>query len=211
MRHLRVLEDAGLLTTRRDGRFKLHYLNPIPVRTIHDRWIRPYQEPLVGALTEMKAQLEGTAMSRPRHVYEVYIRTTPEALWSALTDPEQTRRYWYHALNRSSWQPGAQWTSESETGEIYLDGTILEIDPPRHMAHTFHVNGEPAMSEEPSKVTIDIEPVGGVCKLTVVHEDLGPATEAYISGGWATILSGLKTLLETGEELQLSEPVAAAG
>ena len=146
-------------------------------------------------------------MAKSRQVHDLYIRTTPEALWSAITDPEQTRRYWYGALNRSEWKASAGWTSESEDGHVYLDGRIVEIDPPRRLVQTFHVLDDPeAAEEEPSRLTFEIEQMGSACRLLLTHEELGPATEGYIEGGWATILSGLKTLLETGEELRIGEP-----
>ncbi len=146
-------------------------------------------------------------MARSRQEHELYIRTTPEDLWSALTDPRQTRRYWYGALNLSVWQPAARWTSESEDGHVYLEGQILEIDPPRRLVQTFRVLDDPgAAEEEPSRLTFEIEQMGAACRLVLTHEEMGPATEAYVEGGWATILSGLKTLLETGEELRIGEP-----
>ena len=210
MRHLGVLEAAGLVTTRRSGRFKLHYLNPVPIRLIHDRWIHSYQEALVGTLAEIKTTLEKSAAGTTRHVYQVYIRTTPEALWRALTDPDQTRRYWYGACNRSDWQPGSRWTSESDDGATtYLEGTILEVDPPRRLVQTFRVLEDPAEDEAPSRLTFEIEQLGEACRLTVTHEDVGPETANYIEGGWETILSGLKTVLETGEELHIGEPEVA--
>src|SRR5689334_24763066 len=97
MKHLRVLEDAGLVVTRRSGREKLHFLNTVPIRLIHDRWIIKYTEPRVSAMVRLKRELEGAAMSGPSHVYEVYIRTTPEKLWEAITSPDFTHRYVYHS------------------------------------------------------------------------------------------------------------------
>ena len=204
MRHLRVLEAAGLLTTRRQGRQKFHYLNPVPVRLIHDRWTSRYDAPFVDAMVSLKSQLEEQVMSAPAHVHEVYIRTTPEELWAALTDPEQTRRYWYGALNSSDWTVGSRWVSKSADGEVYLEGEILEIDPPRRLVHSWHVVHEPkAASEPPSRVTWEIEAVGESVRLTVTHDQLGPEAYRYTSGGYAVILSGLKTLLETGEPLAI--------
>src|SRR5215472_1083058 len=93
MKHLRILETAGLIASRKIGRERLHYLNPVPIRLIHDRWIGKYAEPWVGALADLKVRFEGTPMDRPRHMFQVYIRTTPEQLWQAITDPEFTVRY----------------------------------------------------------------------------------------------------------------------
>jgi uncharacterized protein YndB with AHSA1/START domain len=138
-------------------------------------------------------------MAAPDNVHEVDIATTPERLWKALTDPGETRKYWYGALSVSDWKVGSRWTSESEDGEVYLDGEILEFDPPRRLVHTFHVVHEPAAAAEgPSRIEFEITPIGDRCRLTVTHSGRGPATIEYTSGGWETIFAGLKELLETG-------------
>jgi uncharacterized protein YndB with AHSA1/START domain len=138
-------------------------------------------------------------MTAAANVYQVEIATTPERLWKAITDPEQTRKYFYGALSKSEWTVGSRWTSESPDGEVYLEGEILEIDPPRRLVHTLHVVHErTAAAEAPSRVEWDITPVGDRCRLTMTHTGRGPATVEYTSGGWETILAGLKELLETG-------------
>jgi hypothetical protein len=140
MKHLRVLEEAGLLTTRREGRHKLHFLNPVPIQLIADRWIIRYAAPWVARMADLKHALEEESpMAGVTQVYEIYIRTTPERLWQALTDGDVTRRYWYGAINRSAWTPGSRWSSESAEGSLYLDGEIVEADAPRRLVHTFHV------------------------------------------------------------------------
>jgi uncharacterized protein YndB with AHSA1/START domain len=138
-------------------------------------------------------------MTAPENIYEVEIATTPELLWQAITDPDFTRQYWYGALSISDWQVGSRWTSESDEGEVYLDGEILEIDPPRRLVHTFHVvHVADAAAEAPSRLEFEITPVGDRCRLTVIHTGRGPATIDYTSGGWETIFAGLKELLEAG-------------
>lgn len=139
-------------------------------------------------------------MTAPENVYQIEIATTPERLWMALTDPQETRKYYYGALSISDWQVGSRWTSESPDGEVYLEGEILEIDPPRRLVHSFHVVHEPtAAAEAPSRLEIEITPIGDRCRLTVIHTGRGPATIAYTSGGWEAIYGGLKELLETGQ------------
>ena len=119
--------------------------------------------------------------------------------------PPYTQQYWYGALSISDWQVGSRWESRSPEGEVYLDGEILEIDPPRRLVHTFHVVHEPeAAAEAPSRIEWQITPIGDRCRLTVVHTGRGPATMEYTSGGWETILGGMKALLETGEALTVS-------
>src|SRR5213083_2328367 len=90
MKHLRVLEEAGLVTTRRRGREKLHFLNPVPIRLVHDRWVSKYAEPWAAALGGLKRQLEEETMEK---LFEIYIKTTPERLWEAITDPEMRQQY----------------------------------------------------------------------------------------------------------------------
>ena len=144
-------------------------------------------------------------MTAPENVYEVEIATTPERLWQAITDPDFTRQYWYGALSISDWQVGSRWESRSPDGEVYLDGEILEIDPPRRLVHTFHVVHEPdAAAEAPSRIEWEITQISDRCRLTVIHTGRGPATMDYTSGGWETILGGMKALLETGEPLVVS-------
>jgi uncharacterized protein YndB with AHSA1/START domain len=139
-------------------------------------------------------------VTAPENVYQVEIATTAERLWQALTDPQQTRKYWHGALSTSDWKVGSRWTSESEDGEVYLDGEILEIDPPRRLVHSFHIVHKPeAAAEAPSRLEFEITPIGDRCRLTVTHSGRGPATMAYTSGGWETIFAGLKELLETGQ------------
>lgn len=139
-------------------------------------------------------------MTAAENVYQVEIATTPERLWQAIVDPEQTRKYYFGALSKSDWTVGSRWTSEGEDGEVYLEGEILEIDPPRRLVHTLHVVHEPtAAAEAPSRVEYEITQIGDKCRLTLTHTGRGPATTEYTSGGWETILGGLKELLETGE------------
>jgi uncharacterized protein YndB with AHSA1/START domain/DNA-binding transcriptional ArsR family regulator len=212
MKHLRLLEDAGLVATRRIGREKLHYLNPVPIRLIHDRWIRKY-EPWAGALPDLKTALEGEGapepMHAPKHIYEVYIRTTPDRLWQAIINPEYTRRYFYGGRFESSWQPGARYTTLLEDGTTPFEGTVLEADPPHRLVYTFHYVGDPATAlEQPSQVTWEITAIAAeMCKLTLVHDGFADdelATFRKVGGGWPFILSNLKTVLETGEPLPAS-------
>lgn len=147
-------------------------------------------------------------MDGPTHTVEIEIQTSRAELWQALTDPQLTRQYWYGALNHSTWKPGARWTSESAEGELFLDGEIVEIDPPLRLVHTFHVVHEPeAAAESPSTLTLEISAMGDACVLRATHENVGPATMEYITGGWEHILAGLKRMLETGSPLKVGGPL----
>ena len=212
MKHLRVLEDAHLVTTRRDGRRKLHFLNPVPIQLIADRWISRYAAPWVSGLADLKQSLEAESpMSAPKQVYEIFIRTTPERLWQALTDGELSRQYYFNTEVRSDLEVGKPFQYFGSDGTMHLDGEIVEIDPPRRLVTTFNALWSPEMAADPpSRITYEIEPMGATCKLTMIHDGFETETATYreVAGGWSHILSGLKTLLETGEPLRIGEPEA---
>jgi uncharacterized protein YndB with AHSA1/START domain/DNA-binding transcriptional ArsR family regulator len=206
MKHLRVLERAGLVATRRVGREKLHYLNPVPIRLIHDRWIRKYAEPLVGALGALKRGLEGAAMDRPSHVYEVIIHATPEKVWEAITRPEMTRQYFYGTLVASDWKPGSPLAYSYPDGRPAAEGTVLEVDAPRRLKHTFSaVWDESVKGDAPHTMVWSLTPMGAATKLVVESFDFAgeTATLQAFRGGMSVIVSGLKTLLETGQPLPI--------
>ena len=200
MKHLRVLEGAGLVTTKRRGREKLHFLNPVPIRLVHDRWVSKYAEPWVAALSGLKREMEGVPMEK---VFEIYIKTTPERLWEAITDAEMRAKYSFGVETHSEWTPGSSYKS-SVPGVIDIaEGENVEVDPPRRLVQSFNALwSDEVKAEGTSRVTWEIEPVGeDTCRLTVVHDQLRPGANNELYGGWPQILSGLKTLLETGETL----------
>ncbi len=199
MKHLKQLEDAGLVVTRRRGREKLHYLNPVPIRLVHDRWVSKYAEPWAAALSGLKEELEKPV----EKIFEIYIRTTPDRLWEAITDPGIRSKYNFGAKVSSDWTPGAR-LEMSHPGAPGLlgEGEVLEADPPRRLVHTMAALwSEEVKSEGTSRVSWDIEPVGDSCRLTLTHDQLRDGANDEIYGGWPMILSGLKTWLETGELL----------
>ena len=199
MKHLRILEDAGLVVTRRHGREKLHFLNPIPIRLVHDRWVSKYTAPMAAALTGMKRDLEEERTMEK--VYEIYIKTTPERLWLAITDGEMRAKYNFGVVVASAWTPGSAYEGKGG-GQTIFEGENIEIDPPRKLVQTYRAMwGEDVKAEGTSRVTWEIEVVGDSCRLTVVHDQLRSGANEQIYGGWPMVLSGLKTLLETGEML----------
>ena len=212
MKHLRVLEDAHLVTTRREGRRKLHYLNPIPIRLISDRWISRYAARFVDGMADLKYSLEASSeMTAPAQVYEIYIRTTPERLWQALTDGELTKQYYYDTEVRSDLTVGSPFRYYAGD-DVLLDGEVLEADPPRRLVTTFSALWSPEVAADPpSRITYEIEPMGAACRLRMIHDELADdsATFHEVAGGWSHILSGLKTLLETGERLVITRPEPA--
>src|SRR5579862_7082968 len=199
MKHLRVLEEAGLVVTRRRGREKLHFLNAVPIRLVHDRWVSKYAEPWAATLTAIKHTLEDRPMEK---VFEIYIKTTPERLWEAITDEEMRRRYTFGVGVTSDWTPGSSYQGVARGGVPILAGENLEVDPPRRLVQSFDALwSDDVRTEGTSRVTWEIEPVGDSCKLTVTHDQLRDGAHGEVYGGWPQILSGLKTLLETGESL----------
>ena len=192
--HLGVLEAASLVTAVRRGRQKLHYLNPVPIYAIQQRWIGNFELPRLRALSTLKRRAEEEQMaSIPAYVYVTYIESTPERVWHALTDADLTAGYWGHS-NVSDWQPGSPWQHVRTDGSGVADvaGTVLEADPPRRLVLTFGSG----------QVTFGITAHGDIVRLTVTHADLASQDEyEAASAGWPAVLSNLKSLLETGHVL----------
>jgi uncharacterized protein YndB with AHSA1/START domain/DNA-binding transcriptional ArsR family regulator len=217
MKHLRVLEAANLVTSRKVGRERHHYLNPVPIRRVHDRWLDRYAIRAADLLDDFKTLLEidpmtspdtadtaaAAAEAAPRHVFATFIRATPEAIWRALTESDFTARYWYGSTVHSEWTVGAPWELHTASGDLGITGEVLVADPPHRLVVTYK-QAWGGGDEPPSRVTFEIESAGpGVQKLTVVHEtEPGATTQiADVAAGWPFIIAGLKTLLETGEPL----------
>jgi uncharacterized protein YndB with AHSA1/START domain len=200
MKHLKVLEEAGLVVTRRRGREKLHFLNPVPIRLVHDRWVSKYAEPWAATLSGLKRRLEDSTMEK---VFEIYIKTTPDRLWEAITDPEQRRHYNFGVGVESDWTPGSRYVAGHPAARApIVEGENLEVEAPCRLVQSFNARwGEDVEAEGTSRVTWEIEPVGDSCRLTVVHDQLREGANDQLYGGWPMILSGLKTWLETGQEL----------
>jgi uncharacterized protein YndB with AHSA1/START domain len=139
-------------------------------------------------------------------VYAVFIRATPEQVWDAITKPEFTTKYFYGSKIESTFEPGSRYLGlASDGGQHLVEGEVLESDPPRMLRHTWRAVWDPELAAEPpSRVTWEIEPQeSGVAKLTVVHDQLEASPKTAIAiEGWSYVLSGLKTLLETGEPLE---------
>lgn len=196
MKHLKQLEEAGLVVTRRRGREKLHFLNPVPIRLIHDRWVSKYAQPWAAALSGLKVRLE----SPMEKIFEIYIRTTPEQLWEAITDSGIRSKYNFGNRVETDWSPGSDYTMTNPNADAPLaEGQILEANPPHRLVHTMRALwGADVVAEGTSRVTWEIEQVEDSCRLTVTHDQLREGANDQLYGGWPMILSGLKTWLETG-------------
>ncbi len=204
MKHLGVLEKAGLVATRKVGREKRHYLDRVPIRLIHDRWISRYAEPVVGSLTALKAHLEAPAMSAPDHVYSVYIQADAARVWRAITDGDETIRYYYGTRVASDWAAGSPVRYTYPDGSVAADGEVLECDPPSRLVMTFHARWDPEIEAAgPVTMTWALEPQGPTTKLVVTTAGLraGSRMTDEFSGGIVFIVSGLKTFVETGESM----------
>ena len=152
MRHLDVLESAGLISTRKAGREKRHYLNPVPIRQIHDRWISKYAAPVVGAMSALKGHLEAPPMAVPpdeiEHVYSIYINASPERVWRAITDGDETVQYYYGTRVNSDWTVGSRVSYDYPDGKVAADGEVIEFDPPRRLETTFLARWDPEVEAE---------------------------------------------------------------
>ena len=203
MKHLRLLEDAGLVTTRKVGREKFHYLNPVPIQLVADRWISKYARPWVEGMLELKRTLEEDPMGKPNHVYRTFIRTTPERLWQALTDGDLTAAY-FEEVPDTTWQPGSPITLSSPRGERHFEGEVVAFEPPTLLVYRVKALWLEGVDEPPSRIAWEIEePTPGVCLLTLTHDEFPPGSVVHrdVGEGWPHILSSLKSLLETGEPL----------
>ena len=153
------------------------------------------------------ATLARETLAKPTQVYQVFIKASPERIWEAITDPDFTTRYFHGSRVELRLVAGSEYRGWSpDRSELYVDGEVLEVDPPRRLVHTWRALYDPELAaEEPSRVTWEIdEREGGMSLLTVVHDRLegAPKTARNVSGeGWMHVLSGLKTLLETGQPL----------
>src|SRR4051794_16432581 len=213
MKHLRVLEAANLVTSRKVGRERHHYLNPVPIRRLHDRWLDRYRIRAADLLDDLRHTLEtepmtlstdATTQAPPGHVVTTFIKAPPETVWRALTESSFTTRYYYRSTVDSDWQAGSPYRYSID-GEAAIEGEILEAAAPSRLVMTFSALWSPDVAADPpSRLTWELEGAGpGVTRLTVVHGGFASETATFreVTGGWSWIVSGLKSLLETGEPL----------
>jgi uncharacterized protein YndB with AHSA1/START domain/DNA-binding transcriptional ArsR family regulator len=209
MKHVRILEAASLVSTVKVGRERHHYLNPVPIRRIHDRWLEKFTARTADTLLGLQSALENPSMAEstnpPAHVALVYIRATPDEIWRALTDSAYTRRYHGGDFD-TDWRPGSPFV-QRRGDRILAEGVILEAEPPRRLVMSFTARWDDALAAEGvSRVTWEIadSPTPGVCRLTATHDQLEgkPLTYHDTAEGLPFIVSALKSLLETGHALK---------
>lgn len=205
MNHLGVLEDAGLVTTDRRGRSKYHYLNPVPIRTIHDRWISRFAEPRIERMTAIRNAVEaGATMDAPTHIYKTYIRGHISEVWDAITNPDLTAQYFYGTRVESDWTPGAEMTYAYPDGTLASTGHILAIDPPKRLEFTFHALWDPELEAEgPCREVWTLTDLEEMVELAIELFDLTVDSRRYqdFTNGLPYIVAGLKSLVETGAPL----------
>ncbi|WP_342078750.1 SRPBCC domain-containing protein [Yoonia sp. SS1-5] len=202
MKHLRILEDANLIVTRKVGRFKYHYLNVLPLQEMMDRWAAPFLQTQARALSELKLKLErDTKMGKPDFMMQTFIRCTQDALWAALTEADQMAAY-HFACNvvTGNAVPGDTTTFLFPNGEAMLKQVTTALDPKTRIEMTF----EPLFmgpDAPASNMVYIVEPQGDMCKLTIEHYNMAAGQEGFAEG-WARLASSLKTYLETGTGLK---------
>lgn len=202
MKHLKVLEDAGLIVTTRHGRFKYHYLNAMPLQEMLDRWVAPFLQPQAKQLSDLKTKLERAhKMGKPDFMMQTFIRCTQDALWDALTQADQMAAYHFVCNEvRGNVSVGNVTEFIRPDGSPMLRQVATALDPKSRIAQTF----EPLFmgpDAPASHMVYLIEPQGETCKLTIEHYDMAPGQEGFAEG-WARLASSLKSYLETGVALK---------
>lgn len=195
MKHLQILEKAHLISTRKQGRFKYHYLNALPILEAMDRWIEPMRvHPTARAVMTLKTQLERPTPMKPDFVMHTYITCTQDALWEALTSTDQMPNY--HFMANDIRRDGSRIEYYTPDGNMMLETVETKLDPKTRIENTFAPKWEgPGMTQ--SRFVYLIAPEGDQCKLTLEHYDI-PAGQDGVADGWVRMLSSLKTYLETG-------------
>lgn len=209
MKHLNRLEEANLITTRKVGREKLHYLNSVPIRQIYDRWVNKYSELWAAGLTSLKNDLEDETLmkQKPQHISRVAIKASPEQVWDTLTDPTKTSQFWYNGSIQSDWQNGSNYVIYGPKGTLQAKGVLQEVDPPRKLVMTWQLLSYlDSKDEKPSRLTWEITPHDekkNITMVTAMHDQYeeSPNTSRILEEGLPIVLSGMKTLLETGYPL----------
>jgi len=206
MNHLRVLEEAKLITTLRQGRSKLHYLNPVPMRLIHDRWINKYAELRVAAVADLKARVEGGGqrMGAPDHIYKAYINGSQADVWDAIINPEKTVQYFYGTVIEVDLEAGGKMNYSYPDGRPASTGEVIAVDAPNKIEFTFQAMWDEALvAEGPVREVWALAEMKGMVELTIELYDApaGSKTHDDFSNGFPYIVSGLKSLVETGKAL----------
>ena len=205
MNHLSILGDAGLVTTHKVGRRKLHYLNPVPLQLVHERWITKYTERKARTMTQIKSELEAESRSTaPDHIYQVIINVSPPIVWNAIVDGDVTEKYFYGTRVESTWVEGGPITYTHPDGSVAAEGHIVCIDPGTMVEMTFQALwDDDLVAEGPAREIWRVEDLHGATKLSIELYETPAGSKTYtdFTSGFPYIVSGMKTLLETGNTL----------
>ncbi|MEM6309894.1 MAG: metalloregulator ArsR/SmtB family transcription factor [Pseudomonadota bacterium] len=208
MKHLALLEEAGLIVSRKNGRFKYHYLNAVPLQEVIDRWIEPLlAKPIARGLIDLKTHLEGENemlddIAKPDFVHQTMIRCTQDALWDALTRADHLAQY-HFMVNRAEGDAteGQAMDMIREDGSLLLRQTTTKLTLKTRIEQTFepHFYGEEGQH---SRIVFMIEVEGAHCKLSCEHYDI-PAGQEGVMDGWMRHIASLKSWLETGTPIKV--------
>ena len=205
MKHLKVLEDATLVVPRRQGRFKHHHLNALPLQEVIDRWIEPLlAKPAARHLIDLKTRLERTETmteTKPEFVMQTFINCTRDVLWDALRDAEAVPHY--HFIAARAERDGSTLTYFHANGQPMLVCQEVALDPKQRLEMSFLPQGDPNV--KPSRVVMKIDEEGTSCRLTIEHFNLTYGPDG-VANGWSRMVSGLKTWLETGQDTHFAIP-----
>lgn len=215
-KHLRIAQDANLITVQWRGREKLHFLNPVPINDITERWIGKFERPRLGALSDLRSSLEApapadtladehrerkTAMNESRYDYVTYVRSPPETVWTALTSAEQMRAYFFGLPFEADLRKGGAWRRLFPDGALMAEGEFVDFEPPSRLTMTWRHAEPEKRAEGFSRCVMELEPAGTATRLTVSHS-IAVANSRLIgavAAAWPQVLSNLKSYLETGE------------
>lgn len=201
-KHLKILEDANLVIPVWKGREKLHYLNPVPVRLIYLRWISKFDETRIEGLFDLKNKIEVNTreVKMKGFMYQIVITASAEKIWESLTKPEFTQKFWFGRSVNSDWKEGSDVSVVTPEGIIEAKGKVIEFQPNKRLSYTWQSSRETI--EEISTVVFEIQEMGPLTKLTILHDiDAEKANFQQAAAGWTFILCGLKTFLETGSPM----------
>lgn len=194
--HLGVLEEAHLITTVREGRRKLHHLNPVPIREIQTRWLSDFTAATSDSLLALRTHLEGTAMPVPAHVFTIFIDAPLEAVWNALVSRDVVQPWLYDTITTGGREPGDAYENRDAEGRLMIAGTTLESDAPHRLVQSFRFHwSEDVAAEEEGTFTWELATVNGQTKLVVTTTG-GPETMRHAAEGTPWIYSQLKSQLE---------------
>jgi uncharacterized protein YndB with AHSA1/START domain/DNA-binding transcriptional ArsR family regulator len=202
-KHLSKLEEAGLITILWKGREKLHFINVVPLQDLYTRWISKFDADRITALSELKYKLEKDNQAKERtmkgFVYQIVISATPDKIWKALREAEFTQQYWFGRKLVSSWEIGSEVNLITPEGNSEMTGKVVEVIPNKRLSYTWNTQERGA---ETTTVVFELEEFGPMTKLKILHDvNMEDPSGQRAVGGWTMIISGLKTLMETGKAL----------